>query len=99
MQSNNQNLRERYQKLKNEQPRLRIRNAAQAMADSRGHITVRVHQRDKLACVDVIDNGPGIPEEHPEPFPWSVNRPGQVRPFCRILPAGRWTGRSGHRPR
>ncbi len=31
MQSNNQNLRERYQKLKNEQPRLRIRNAAQAL--------------------------------------------------------------------
>ncbi|GGC98010.1 ATP-binding protein [Pontibacillus salipaludis] len=49
-----------------------IKNAIEVMSESGGTVTVNVYKRNDTACMDIIDEGPGIPvhliEKIKEPF-------------------------------
>jgi len=47
-----------------------LRNAIEASAPGSGHVSVRIEARDQLACLDVMDEGRGVPSGAPifEPF-------------------------------
>ncbi len=59
-----------------------ILNAAQAM-DGRGNLTIKSYVKDGFVCIDISDDGPGIPEQHlPEIF----------TPFFTTKEEGKGTG-------
>lgn len=58
-------------------------NAAQAIKNGRGRIIVRTHAKGPMVCVDIIDDGEGIPKEHMSRI---------FEPFFSTKPVGSGTG-------